>query len=202
MSACQTAYFSALEKAGYHKRDILVKRVEKARSAQGEAKEQFASALEQFTTVLNVEETELQGAYKKLKKTFDNSESKAENVASRIDQVESVADALFDEWEDELDVYKSARLKRDSKEKLNATKKRYAKLMNSMRQAEGKMEPVLGAFRDQVLHLKHNLNAQAISSLQEELVQIERDVANLIEEMEQSMNEADSFMRSIDMATS
>lgn len=198
LSSCQTAYFSALEKVGFHKRDILVKRVDSARSAQGEAKEQFSSALEQFTTVLNVEETELSEAYEKLQGSFDNSESQAKKVSKRINQVESVALALFDEWEDELDVYKSARLRENSQSKLDSTKVRYEKLITAMRQAEGKMEPVLGAFRDQVLYLKHNLNAQAVSSLQDELVKIEENVVILIREMEQSMAEADSFMKSVD----
>ena len=34
-----------------------------------------------------------------------------------------------------------------------------------MRLAESRIEPVLKSFRDQVLFLKHNLNAKAIASL-------------------------------------
>ena len=60
------------------------------------------------------------------------------------------------------------------------------------------MDPVLSAFQDQVLYLKHNLNAQAIVSLQGELVSIETDVAGLIKEMEASIKEADTFINSIE----
>jgi hypothetical protein len=66
-----------------------------------------------------------------------------------------------------------------------------------MKRAEKKIAPVLSAFRDQVLFLKHNLNAQAVASLQGELVSIESDVASLIREMEASINEADSFIQSL-----
>ena len=48
LTACQSAYYGAAEQMGYHKRDILVDRVEDSRDAQQEAEEQFQSALEQL----------------------------------------------------------------------------------------------------------------------------------------------------------
>ena len=66
-----------------------------------------------------------------------------------------------------------------------------------MRSAEQKTAPVLAAFRDQVLFVKHNLNMQAISSLSTENQIIEQDVANLISEMEASIAEAESFINSM-----
>ena len=68
----------------------------------------------------------------------------------------------------------------------------------AMRNAESKIEPVLVPFRDQVLFLKHNLNARAITSLQNELVSIQSDVSLLIQEMEKSINEANTFIDSLD----
>jgi hypothetical protein len=53
---------------------------------------------------------------------------------------------------------------------------------------------VLDAFRDQVLFLKHNLNARAIASLRNELTTIEDDVAVLVAEMEQAIAESDAFI--------
>ena len=66
-----------------------------------------------------------------------------------------------------------------------------------MRKAEKKTEPVLDAFRDQVLFVKHNLNTQAISSLSQENAIIEQDVTNLIQEMEASIAEAEAFINSM-----
>ncbi len=59
------------------------------------------------------------------------------------------------------------------------------------------IDPVLLAFRDQVLFLKHNLNARAIASLQTELVSVEANVASLIKEMEVSIGEADAFIKAM-----
>ena len=41
---CSSAYYGTMEKLGYHKRDLMVNRVESARDAQEDAKEQFESA--------------------------------------------------------------------------------------------------------------------------------------------------------------
>ena len=60
-----------------------------------------------------------------------------------------------------------------------------------------KIGPVLTAFADQVLFLKHNLNAQALASLQDELIAIETDIAGLIREMEVSIAEANAFIEAM-----
>ena len=194
---CQKAYYSTMEKFGVHKRDIMVDRVEEARDSQQEAKEQFRSALEQFSTVLNFKGGRLEDKYKTLQAEYDKSKAKAEEVKERIDAVEDVSEALFDEWEDELDQYSNKSLRRDSEKKLNRTRRQYEQLIKAMRRAEAKIAPVLKAFHDQVLYLKHNLNAQAIASLQSELVAVESDIAVLIIEMEKSIGEADSFIKSM-----
>ena len=46
--------------------------------------------------------------------------------------------------------------------------------------------------------MKHNLNAKAIASLKGELDAVESDVTSLIIAMEDSINEADAFIRTID----
>ena len=194
---CQKAYYDTMEKFGVHKRDIMVDRVEEARDSQEEAKEQFQSALDQFTTVLNFKGGKLEDKYKTLQAEYDKSEAKADDVKKRIDAVEDVSEALFDEWDDELDQYSNASLRRDSERKMVQTRRQYDQLIKSMRKAEAKIDPVLRAFRDQVLYLKHNLNAQAIASLQSELVGVESDIAELIKEMEKSIGEANSFIKTM-----
>lgn len=193
-AGCQTAYYGAMEKLGYHKRDILVSDVQKARDSQEEAKEQFKTAFEQFSTVLNFKGGALQEKYEKLNGEYQHSESKAQAVHDRIASVENVSEALFDEWEIELGQYSKASLRRASQQKLEETRKQYSQLIKAMKRAEKKMAPVIAAFKDQVLFLKHNLNAQAIASLKQELVSVEDDISSLIKDMEKSIKEADSFI--------
>ena len=197
LAGCQTAYYKTMEKVGIHKRDIMVDRVEKARDSQEEAKEQFRSTLEEFSSVLNFKGGNLEDKYNKLNDEYEDSEAKASDVKNRIAAVEDVSEALFDEWEEELEQYSSANLRRNSETKLRNTRKQYTKLIGAMKRAEKKIAPVLSAFRDQVLFLKHNLNAQAIASLQSELVSVEANVASLIKEMEVSIAEANVFIKTI-----
>jgi hypothetical protein len=191
---CQTAYYSAMEKFGVHKRDMLVDRVKSARDSQEEAKEQFKSALEKFSAVVQFDGGELKQKYEELNTELEKSESKAKAVQDRIESVESVSNALFKEWETELEKYSNEKMRNISQQKLTQTQQKYTKLIDAMNRARLKIEPVLGTFRDQVLFLKHNLNAQAIASIQGELVEVESDIASLIKEMENSIKEADVFI--------
>ena len=197
LASCQTAYYATMEKLGYHKRDLLVSRVQDARDSQEEAKEQFQSALEQFSAVVNFRGGELEAKYNQLRAALDKSDARAQAVQKRIAAVEDVAEALFKEWEAELHQYTNDTLRRASARQLAQTRQRYTPLMAAMRRAEAKMAPVLAAFRDQVFFLKHNLNAQAIASLQQELVTVETDIAALICAMEASIAEADAFIKAL-----
>lgn len=197
-TACSSMYYSGLEKIGIPKREVMVYRVEKARDTQEETKEQFKSALEQFTAVTNFKGGDLEATYNKLNGEYEASVNKAEEVRKRISDIEDVSEALFSEWEDEITQYSSASLKRSSQQKLVATRQHYQQLISAMKSAEAKIEPVLVVFKDQVMFLKHNLNAQAIASLKGELVSIQADVSSLISAMEKSINEANAFIKTMD----
>ncbi len=194
---CQTAYYKTMEKIGFEKRDILVKRVKRANDAQTDTKEQFQSALQRFKSVVAFEGGELEEKYETLKDEFERCEDRAEQVHDRIAAVQDVADDLFKEWQAELKTYTNANLRRASQHQYDQTRRRYARLLAAMKRAESKIEPVLNAFRDQVLFLKHNLNARAIASLQSEVRAIEGDVAGLIKDMEAAIAEADGFIRTM-----
>ncbi|MEO1087072.1 MAG: DUF2959 family protein, partial [Acidobacteriota bacterium] len=59
-------YYSYLENVGYEKRDLLVKRVDRARDAQEDAQEEFEDALEQFQALVGHDGGELEAVYNKL----------------------------------------------------------------------------------------------------------------------------------------
>lgn len=198
LGGCESAYYGAMEQFGFHKRDIMVDRVEEAAESQQEAKEQFESAFEQFASVVEVPASELASTYRKLNDAFEKSEARAEEVSERIDAVESVSEALFDEWAEEIEVIGNDDLRRSSSRQLARSQERYEELMVAMRRAEDRMEPVLNTFRDYVLYLKHNLNAQAVASLEGELEGVESDVSVLIRDMEASIDEARAFIDSME----
>ena len=200
VTGCKSAYYNTWEKLGWAKRDILVDRVEDARDDQEAAKKQFKTTLERIQEVANFQGGDLEAKYKKLNGEYEDSVGAAEDVSKRIKAVESVAGDMFKEWQEEIKQYSNSELRRSSEQKLRDTRQRYNQLIGVMKQAEGKMQPVLAAFKDQVLYLKHNLNAQAVSSLQATAAGIESDVGKLIADMEKSIAEANAFINQMNKA--
>ncbi len=200
VAQCQKLYFRAVESAGHHKRDILVARVEHARDSLEEAKVQFQTALDKFSQLTQFDGGDLVDVYRQLKIEYDYSNAKSQAVQDRIDAVEDVALALFQEWEVELEQYTNRSLRASSRQKLKLTQQHYGQLITAMRRAESKIDPVLRVFQDQVLYLKHNLNARAIASLEHELHAMTIGVSGLIGAMERSISRANSFVESLNGA--
>jgi methyl-accepting chemotaxis protein len=194
LTACETVVYDALEKVGYHKRDILIDRIDAAQASQTEGQEQFKSALEQFKSVINFDGGDLEVTYDQLNDEYEASVDAADEIHERIDSVKNVADALFDEWQEELEQYSNASLRRDSERQLKDTRRRYSKVLGAMRRAEKAIDPVLASLKDNTLYLKHNLNARAIASLKNELGTVDNDVNALLNAMQQAINESNAFI--------
>ncbi len=194
LTGCQSAYYSAMEQVGYHKRDIMVDRVEDAKESQQDAQEEFTSALEALSSLTNFSGDDLEDMYNKINDKYQDSERAAQNVTDRIAAIEDVSDALFEEWQAELDLYTSDSLRRSSEQKLRETKSSYQTMLSAMKRAEKKMDPVLNTLRDNTLYLKHNLNASAVGSLQGEFMSLEKDIAYAIKQMNAAIAESDKFL--------
>lgn len=198
LTGCEGTYYAAMEKVGMHKRDILVDRVEDAQDAQQDAQQEFQSALEQLSSLINFDGGELQTVYEKTQDAYDDSANAAARVNQRIEQIEDVADDLFDEWQDELALYDSATLRRTSEAKLKQTQRSYRTLLRVMKRAAAKMDPVLATLKDNALYLKHNLNAQAVGAIQGEYANLQQDIEQLINEMNLSIRESEKFLATLE----
>lgn len=199
-AGCSTAYYAAMEQLGWAKRDILVGRVQEARDSQSEAKTQFTDALQQFRSVVQVDGGDLETKYAALSAAYDDSAARADDVRERIAAVRSVGSALFKEWQGEIGEMKDARLRARSQELFRDSQQRYDRMLAAMQRAEASMTPVLDAMKDQVLFLKHNLNAKAVSAMQGTLREIESDVGTLVTELERSIAEANQFITQLEQA--
>ena len=199
LTGCTSTKIWLSEQFGNEKREQLVSSVESARDAQEDAKQQFSTALDEFLSITSGDQAtaDLEAKYSQIEAAYESSSSKAAKVYSKIETVDAVAKALFKEWKNELEEYESPKLRASSQKQLNLTRQRYNNLVGAMNEAAGKMDPVLSAFKDQTLFLKHNLNARAIASLETDLNEIRTEVAILIEEMEASIAEANEFIDSL-----
>lgn len=201
LCGCTSLYYSGMKKLGREKRDILSKRVEAGRKDQEEAKKQFQTALEAFQALTGFDGGNLEETYKKLNKEYERTEDRAKDVSNRIESIEQVAGDMFKEWDNEIGEMTNSDLKSRSRALRREAEKRYRPLIARMRASETKMKPVLGAFRDQVLFLKHNLNAKAIASLKQTAIKMDGEVAVLVKEIEASIQEADAFIATLGSET-
>lgn len=197
LGGCSSLYYGAMEKVGIHKREIMVDRVKAARDSQDEAKQQFLTAMEQFKSVVNFQGEDLEREYNRFNGTLQESEARAAEVRQRIAAVEDVSQALFKEWRTEIKRYSSDTLRNSSQRKYDLTQKKYTELISAMKKAEARLEPVLVPLRDQVLFMKHNLNARAIAGLTSELASVQTNVDSLVRDMEQAIAQADAFIASL-----
>ncbi len=195
MLGCQRTYYGFWEKLGKEKRHILKDRVEDVRDEQEKAQEEFKEVLARVKEIYGFEGGKLEDFYDRLKDDYEDCELRAEAVRERIDEVESVAEALFREWEAEINEINNMEYREKSRRSLNDTRARYARLQATMDQAEDRMAPVLQNLKDYTLFLKHNLNARAIGALGQEVESIEIEVQSLIRDIRRSINEADDFLK-------
>lgn len=193
----KTFYYSARESIGEHKREIVVYQVEKACASLQETRDEFEDALERFKHLVYINESGLENKYNLLNRQYQFCRSKSEAVSYRIRAIQEVSEALFVEWESELNEYSNRALRNSSKQQLKAARQNYSRLIKAMQRAESKIQPVLAAFKDQVLYLKHNLNARAIAALQHEFIEISIEISQLIQAMEQTIAEASLFVTAL-----
>lgn len=197
LSGCSRFYYSAMEKLGREKRDILVQRVQTAKKDQEQTKEQIKTTMEKFQELTGFQGGDLEKSYKKLNDEYERSEKQANKLRDHIKGVDQVSHDLFTEWQGEIDSMRNKQLKTRSEALLRDAKERQAVYMKAMHATEDRMTPVLGAFRDQVLFLKHNLNARAIGSLKGTSVKISNDVDALVKSIDVSMTEADRLISTL-----
>ena len=194
LTGCWSTYYSAMEKVGVYKRDIMIDRIMDAETSKQAAQQQFKSALEELSSLIHFDGGELEQKYQAVEAQYEASQDVADDVSKRIDKIENVAGALFEEWQSEIELISNPNYRRQSTAKLQETKTRYSILINSMHKAEEKMAPILTALRENTLFLRHNLNAKAIGALQGEMQAIERDIDVLIRDMNAAIAQSQQFI--------
>ena len=195
--ACRSAYYSTMEEFGVYKRDLLKKNVIAARDEEKAAGQQFTNALERIKELYGFQGGDVEKMYNSLNKEYERSVARADAVHKRIKEMETVAQDLFNEWEKEIGQISSSDLQANDRQKLKETRRRYDELHAALKRAEQSMDPVLTKLHDQVLYLKHNLNAEAIASLKGESLNIQNEISSLLTDMNAAIAQADTFVKTL-----
>ena len=195
LTGCRGVMYSAYEKVGIYKRDLLKKRVIAAKDEEVGAQKEFKDALTRLKEMTGFDGGELEKRYRGLQSDYDDASSRVAAVHKRVQDVQTVAGDLFDEWDKENREIETPELRQVSRQQLNDTRQRYDDMLTALKRSEQSMDPVLRKLHDYVLALKHTLNAQAIAALSGESIKIQADVTKLIEDMNTSIAHADEFIK-------
>ena len=87
--------------------------------------------------------------YELSKAHFESSQEAADEVKAKIESIEHVAEALFDEWRDEIEQYTNNSLKRQSQLQLKTTEVRYRSVIKAMHRTEEKNVPGISSVKRQ-----------------------------------------------------
>lgn len=194
---CSTVYYAAMEKVGYEKRDLLKSAVAAVRNEQKDTGKEFQDALTQLKALYGFQGGSLETGYSKFKAEYDDCEAQATDLTRRIREMDKVANDLFREWEVEIREISTPALANDSRNKLFATRSRFQQLSQTLHGSEARVAPVLRQFKDQVLYLKHNLNAAAIGSLRSSADGIQAETQALLARLGQSIQDSDAFIATL-----
>lgn len=198
LTGCTSIYNATMENVfGYEKRELFKKSVAALQDEQKDAQKEFKDALTRLKELYGFKGGELESVYEKVKSSYDRCDEEAKQVATRIENMEDLAKSMFSEWEKEIQQYSNPALATTSREQLRLTKERYVQLSRTVRDAESSMKPVLGQLKDNVLFLKHNLNASAIGSLQGEASGIQKQIEQLLTQMNTSIAASDAFIKTL-----
>ena len=196
-TGCKSTYYKTMHTLGKEKRDILVSRIKDAKKDQDQTKKQLQTTMEAFQALTGFKGGSLEKSYKRLNSDYESAASQAGKLHDKIQSIDQVSNDLFKEWQGEINDMDNAKLKSQDLVMLRNAKTRQATYMRAMRRTEDQIAPVLKAFQDQVLFLKHNLNSRAIGSLKNTSAVLQSDVDGLIQSIDASSQEADKLISSL-----
>lgn len=192
--ACTTVYYNFWETLGQEKRDLLKRHIAGVKNDQNGLEEKFKDTLSKIRDEYEFSGGKLEKTYDKLSADYNSAEQKSNDLSERINRTERIAKDLFQEWNEEAQEISNPQYRRDSLQKRKETMEKFDQMLASMRRVEKSIEPILTKFKDQVLYIKHNLNAQALGAFKKEFLGIETEINKLIKEMEMSTKQADQFI--------
>ena len=194
LTSCSTLYYNTWELLGKEKRDVLKMNMEDVDDQQKDVEEKVSDTLALIRKNYNFKEGKLEATYDRMKEDYEDAKSLADDYSEQVQKTIDIADDLFDEWEDEAKELSNANYRTTSLKQLRQTKASFKRSEKSMRRVENSLNKLLKSYNDQVVYLKHSLNAKAVGNLKAELSEIKRNIEILSSRIEKSKQQNLEFL--------
>ena len=180
------------------KHDLLLERLEETIALQEETKQYLRDAYDVLSSVSD-DANAVEAQLDTLTQTYQQSEDIATSLKLQMKAVDRLANDLFNEWRRELRQYDNKNLRTKSAENLSKTKKQYQVLHEAMKKSYQSVAPLLSLLHDNELYLKHNRSVAAIQGFQQEVEAAGGHMDSMIENIELSIQESQSFAEVINV---
>lgn len=157
--------------------------------------------LASYNTIVGGQAKNVQSEYKKLANDLKATDKKIQGTTKDLEAMNKQADKFFVQWEKELAEYSSDSMKEKSTARLDATKKRYQSLGQSLGEASKAFEPLMQNLNDQILFLGRDLSAEAIADLQDEAAELNQQAEDVYNNIETLLAKAKEDESALDEAT-
>ncbi len=196
-TSCEPRSYRIWEFLGWEKREILSSEVENVGENQKEIKEDFQSIYERIKTEYDYERDEIDDLYDQLKSDYEKAKNKADRIKASSKKIRQIAKALFAEWEEEAMAISNKNYRKDSLVKLRQAQARFKHLSASLHRSESQLDRVLVQLNDQVLYLKHNLNAKSLALFESEIKLVKNEIDELIKAIEKTIQYSQTFKHTL-----
>lgn len=196
-SSCSTVYYNLWETLGKEKRDLLEMNMQSANEDQEDIEKEYKDSLDRIRKKYSFKEGELEQTYDRLSDDYEDIKNKQDDFSEKLKLISDIAYDLFDEWKKEARALDNKTYKRNSLRKLSSTKSSFSAVLANMKKVESRSSRILKKFHDQVIYIKHNLNAKIVGNLRTELNLLESEMTELIKEIQASRVQATKFISTL-----
>jgi hypothetical protein len=196
MMLCPYSTYASSQQAKNVRLDPLLERVGVSLQAHLALVEQLHLDQDTLLALGSAAGDDLQPIYVATSNNYRDSVEAAVSVSSAIAGVNQTAITLFEEWRDEIGYLTDVRLKADNETQFAASWQRYEELIQSLKQSEAMIDPVLAELRKFLTYFKYALDEASIASRKTELSNTDNNIVALINALTASTAKSKAFLES------
>jgi hypothetical protein len=139
----------------------------------------------------------MKGDYKKLMKSMDSMDSKVADATTKIAAMQSAADTYFQGRGETLKNIQDPALQKQAQERLDQSKKDFASVLSSLREAGGALEPFRKQLADQITFLGSDLNPSATASLKPQAEKLNAQGTKVFNDADEAIARANDYFNGL-----
>jgi hypothetical protein len=198
-AGCGTMQRATGERFSLARQDQLVSQLGVAAGTHRNAHDQVIRASEAYEVLFQPlqEGGTYRERYDVLGVEFTRTEQRVREMGEATKRLERMARDYFVDWEARLYEFADPTIREASRRQLDGSRREYERILTDVRRTQARAERVTNAFGDQVRFLRHNLNQQALSALQQPAIELQLEFQDLLTEMDSAAEALDYFAASL-----